>query len=81
MGMRAWFGKSILKLLKETKEHDALVAKEMHDMERMFGSASACMVAFRINNGYVIRTSDGGDIVGHRQPGFTYCKDHQAIAD
>ena len=45
----------------------------------MFLDAGAAFVAFKIENGYVVR-------VHHHQHGvsgggFTYCADHQAIAD
>jgi hypothetical protein len=48
----------------------------------MLSDSGAAIVAFQIDNGFVVRTmSRSGDIVGSRAPGFTYCADHQAIAD
>lgn len=41
----------------------------------MFVDSGAALVVFQIDNGFVVR------IVGSRSPGFTYCADHQAIAD
>ena len=47
----------------------------------MFGNCTPAVVAFRINNGFVVRTVDSSEVYeGKRQTGFTYCKDHQEIA-
>jgi hypothetical protein len=81
MGIRNWFGKSIINLLQETKKQEDAQIRQSTDMERMFGSATPAIVAFRIENGFVVRTVDvDAAIVGSRQRGFTYCKDHQEIA-
>lgn len=54
-------------------------ANKIHDM---LGSSGAALVAFKIDNGYLVRTMDGNSIVhGERMGGFTYCADRQAIAD
>lgn len=52
-------------------------------MERMFGDATPAIVAFKIDNGYVVRSVQMGAqyLDGGQVSGFTYCKDHQAIAD
>lgn len=83
MGIKNWFGKSLMNLLRETKAEQDVVDKERNSaMERMFGSANPAIVAFRIENGYVVRTMDEHTaIVGGRVGGFTYCKDHAAIAE
>ena len=48
----------------------------------MLADSGAALVAFQIDNGFVVRTMNrNADIVGSRSPGFTYCADHQAIAD
>ena len=48
----------------------------------MLADSGAAVVAFQIDNGFVVRTMNRhGDIVGSRSPGFVYCADHQAIAD
>lgn len=48
----------------------------------MLADSGAALVAFQIDNGFVVRTMNrNADIVGSRIPGFTYCADHQAIAD
>lgn len=53
------------------------------NMERMFGDTSPAVVAFKIANGYVVRTIDFEQhtLHGVRQGGFHYCKDHQEIAE
>ena len=50
-------------------------------LSEMFTDSGAAVVAFQIENGYVVRTLNRDDIVGSRRLGFTYCADHQAIAD
>ena len=48
----------------------------------MLADSGAAVVAFQIDNGFVVRTMNRHrDIVGSRSPGFVYCADHQAIAD
>ena len=48
----------------------------------MFQNNMAAMVAFKIDNGYVVRCMNPDAAYGgERVPGFTYCPDHQAIAD
>ena len=54
-------------------------ANKLHDM---FQNNMAAMVAFKIDNGYVVRCMNPDTLVaGERVPGFTYCAGHQAIAD
>lgn len=54
-------------------------ANKLHDM---FQNNMAAMVAFKIDNGYVVRCMNPDTLgAGERAPGFTYCADHQAIAD
>jgi hypothetical protein len=50
-------------------------------MERMFGDCQPAVVAFKIENGYVVRTVQTGPEYDRVASGFTYCKDHAAIAD
>lgn len=52
-------------------------------MERMFGDCAPAIVAFKIDNGYVVRSMNTGPQheIGSYASGFTYCKDHAAIAD
>ena len=82
MGIKQWFGKSLMSLIQETQYAEQPQVNHTRGMESMFGSASPAVVAFKISNGYVVRTVDShSDIVGSRQGGFTYCKDHREIAE
>ena len=58
---------------------DVQRSNKLHDM---FQNNMAAMVAFKIDNGYVVRCMNP-DIIsaGERVSGFVYCADHQAIAD
>jgi len=59
-----------------------LAANQTNKLHDMFSNNMAAMVAFRIDNGYVVRTMNPEDAyAGVRTPGFVYCADHQAIAD
>jgi hypothetical protein len=49
-------------------------------MDRMFGDCQPAVVAFKIDNGYVVRTIQHAEYE-RAASGFTYCKDHAAIAD
>lgn len=84
MGIKQWFGKSIVSLVQDAQINQS-VQKQSHynnGLESMFGGAAPAVVAFKISNGYVVRTVDThNDIVGMRQGGFTYCKDHVEIAE
>jgi hypothetical protein len=58
---------------------DVQRTNKLHDM---FQSNMAAMVAFKIDNGYVVRSMNpDAAYTGERVPGFVYCADHQAIAD
>lgn len=88
MGIKQWFGDSLVSLISDAqKRREAQLGYGAQvtaatDMERMFGNCSPAVVAFKISNGYVVRTVDThSDLVGSRQGGFTYCKDHQEIAE
>jgi hypothetical protein len=64
---------------RATQSKESERVNKLHDM---FSNNMAAMVAFRIDNGYVVRTMNPEDVyVGARTPGFVYCADHQAIAD
>jgi hypothetical protein len=86
MGIKQWFGESLVSLIQSAQvKQNQQMKEQMHHtvgMESMFGSATPAVVAFRISNGYVVRTVDSqADMVGMRQGGFHYCKDHQEIAE
>lgn len=80
MGIKQWFGKSLLSLIQESKQPaEELRVNRLHDM---FSNSMPAMVAFKIDNGYVVRCMNpDATYTGERTPGFVYCADHQAIAD
>jgi hypothetical protein len=88
MSIKSFFGKGLASMLEAHQGNlnraAALGAqvRESTEMERMFGNCSPAVVAFKIENGYVVRTIDQ-EVAYHggRQRGFTYCKDHQEIAE
>jgi hypothetical protein len=55
--------------------------RQSTSMERMFGDCAPAVVAFKIDNGYVVRTVQTSPEYDRVASGFVYCKDHQAIAD
>jgi len=58
---------------------DSERTNKLHDM---LTHNMAAMVAFKIDNGYIVRTMNPEIAYhGERSPGFVYCADHQAIAD
>lgn len=66
------------------QEHGPQLAKDRTTsrLGDMLSDSGAAIVAFQIDNGFVVRIIDGhGGIGGVRFSGFTYCADHQAIAD
>ena len=80
--LKKWFGKVVRDSMYASEEESQAVIQHTRGMESMFGSATPAVVAFRISNGYVVRTVDSqADMVGMRQGGFHYCKDHQEIAE
>ena len=87
MSIKAYFGKSIASLLEAHQQKANQLVAEMSprvatDMERMFGNCAPAVVAFKIENGFVVRTLDmRREMEGHMQGGFHYCKDHQEIAE
>jgi hypothetical protein len=83
MGIKQWFGKSLVSLINDAqKDSYPPEARLSTDMERMFGNCTPAMVAFRINNGFVVRTVHPEEAYeGRRQGGFTYCKDAQEISE
>ena len=75
---KRWLATAAYEGLQQPKESDRNVNK-LHDM---FQTNMAAMVAFKIDNGYVVRCMNpDAAYAGERVPGFTYCADHQAIAD
>lgn len=71
--------KWIRRVANESPAGAEVRTNKLHDM---FQSNMAAMVAFKIDNGYVVRCMNPDAAYGgERIPGFTYCADHQAIAD
>jgi len=86
MGIKSFFGKGLASLLDAHHNNaNRLIGTQVTaatDMERMFGNCSPAVVAFKIANGYVVRTVHHEEAYqGLRQGGFTYCKDHAEIAE
>jgi hypothetical protein len=51
-------------------------------MEQLFGDCQPAIVAFRIENGYVMRSVDmSNHTLGSTASGYVYCKDHAAVAE
>jgi hypothetical protein len=86
MGIKSFFGKGLASLLEAHHgENNRLLGAQVTaatEMERMFGNCSPAVVAFKIENGFVVRTVSQSELYeGKRQSGFHFCKDHQAIAE
>ena len=83
MSVKGWFAKKMMAAMREVNDTEAIPSvRASTDMERMFGNATPAIVAFRIENGFVIRTVSQEELYeGRRQGGFTYCKDHTEIAE
>ena len=83
MGLRHYFGKAIMKLVREVQEAESTkVIRE--DDPYSFGTVhnhlqaeSTALVAFRIANGYVVKYGSPGGPSTRLQ----YCPDFQAISE
>lgn len=74
---KRWLAKAAYDGLSQPKETERI--NKLHDM---FSNNMAAMVAFKIDNGFIVRTMNPEEAYsGARMPGFVYCADHQAIAD
>ena len=77
--LKKWVGKIAVEALQQPKDDGAT---RSHRMTDMLSDAGAMTVVFQIDNGYLVRNIRPNNIIstgsGH---GFTYCADHQAIAD
>ena len=75
---KRWLAKAVHEGLGEQSK-EVVQPSRLGDMLMDSGAA---IIAFQIDNGFVVRTMNRcDDIVGSRNPGFVYCADHQAIAD
>lgn len=75
------FKRWLAKLVYEghTQTVDSIHNNKLQDA---FSEGLPALVAFRIENGYVVRVKNPDfATVGGRTSGFVYCADHQAIAD
>ncbi len=84
MSIKAFFGRGLMSMISAHQEKlsTAMPPQVATDMERMFGNCSPAVVAFKIENGFVVRTVNHEEAYeGRRHGGFTYCKDHQEIAE
>jgi hypothetical protein len=81
MGIKQWFGRSLLSMIQEV-QHPLESARSVNRLQDMLSESGASIVAFQIENGFLVRTMRRNeDAIGGRYPGFVYCADHQAIAD
>jgi hypothetical protein len=80
MGIKQFFGRSLLSLIQDTQQPE--VMRSTNRLQDMLSESGASIVAFQIENGFLVRTMrHNEDRIGGRYPGFVYCADHQAIAD
>jgi len=77
---KRWLAKAAYEGLGENQARiEDVRTNKLHDM---FQNNMAAMVAFKIDNGFVVRCMNPDAMIhGERLPGFVYCADHQAIAD
>lgn len=83
MGLRQFFGDSILKMVQEARDRqvDEAPTRGASIGERINeGNGMPALLVYRIANGYIAQSFVGHNY-GNRQPPFHYCKDHQAIAE
>jgi hypothetical protein len=86
MGLRNFFGKALLGMVKDARrieEQQEQVAVDHHELTRLSSNVSqnnAAFITYRISNGYLIQTVTNDETYQRRQA-FMYCADHQAIAD
>lgn len=74
---KRWLAKAAYDGLQQPKEEARI--NKLHDM---LSNNVAAMVAFKIDNGFIVRTMNPEAAYnGERIQGFVYCADHQAIAD
>jgi hypothetical protein len=75
---KRWLASAAYEGLQQPKEETRI--NQLHDM---FSSSMPAMVAFKIDNGYVVRcmNPEAAMLSVGRIPGFAYCADHRAIAD
>jgi hypothetical protein len=78
-----WFKKKLQAALREMHDQ-APEVRRTTATEEMFGRQIPAVVAFKINNGFVVQANDSSHVAQYgevRSSGFTYCKDAEAIAE
>ena len=80
-----WLNRMIYRMVQRA-ERDIHCGAEavpirQNNMERLFGDCQPALIAFQIENGYVMRSMQTGPAYDGMASGFTYCKDHTAIAE
>jgi len=78
-----WFKKKLQAALREMHDQPPEVRRTTVT-EEMFGRSTPAVVAFRINNGFVVQALDTPTAAQYgeiRRGGFTYCKDAEEIAE
>lgn len=81
--LKKWFGNLVRDAMYASEEEsNAVLQTRTNKLHDMFNGCMPAMVAFRIDNGYVVRSMDAEQAyVGGRVGGFTFCKDHAEIAE
>lgn len=84
MSIKKYFGKKLLDLVRQA-DHDergTVESSRVNKLHDMFNGCMPAMVAFKIDNGYVVRSMSAEEpYVGGRAGGFAFCKDHAEIAE
>jgi hypothetical protein len=76
------FKRWLYNAVKEGHDNHTQSIASTNKLHDMLSHNMAAMVAFKIDNGYIVRTMNPELAYhGERSPGFAYCADHQAIAD
>lgn len=84
MSIKKYFGKKLLDLVRQA-DHDergTVESSRVNKLHDMFNGCMPAMVAFKIDNGYVVRSMNAEELyAGGRAGGFAFCKDHAEIAE
>ncbi len=78
-----WFKKKLQAALREMHDTPPEIRRTTAT-EEMFGRQIPAVVAFKINNGFVVQSNDASHVAQYgevRSSGFTFCKDAEAIAE
>lgn len=78
-----WFKKKLQAALREMHDQPPEIRRTTAT-EELFGRHVPAVVAFKINNGFVVLSNDSSHVAQYgevRSSGFTFCKDAEAIAE